>query len=246
MKLALFDLDKTLLPVESADNWLHFVIDRCGLDDAGRRAYRARIRHFADSYEAGAFDVDAYLELHFEILARFPRPRLELWRARYLAGFIFPNIRIEALQLVDRFRRDGYSTVLITGTSSFISRPIAAALGLDHLLAVEPEQIDGRYTGRRAGAHTHMEGKVVAVEEFLRARGLTLARCEDSVFHSDSINDLPLLSRVKRPVATNPDARLRALAREKRWPVLDLFDAAAPDAVTAASVAIAASAAIAE
>jgi HAD superfamily hydrolase (TIGR01490 family) len=227
MKLALFDLDHTLLPVDSSDNWLRFVVEQAGLD---RADYHARIRYFADGYARGTFDVDAYLELHFGLLTRFARPQLELWRARYLSEFIFPNIRIEALQLVDRYRRDGYLLVLITGTPAFITRPIAAAFSMDHLLAVEAEQIAGQFTGRRSGTHTHMHGKVVAVDEFLQARGLTLAACADSVFHSDSCNDLPLLSCVKRPVVTNPDARLRALALENGWPIIELFEpvAAAP------------------
>jgi HAD superfamily hydrolase (TIGR01490 family) len=221
MKLALFDLDHTLLPVDSADNWLRFVVDKGSLDAV---AYSARIRSFADAYHAGRFDVEAYLDFQMGMLTRFPRPRLELWRAQYLREFILPHVRLEALELVDAWRRDGYKTVLITGTTAFISRPITAAFGMDHLLAVEPEQIDGRYTGRYVGTHTHMEGKVRAVDAFMRSRGMTLEECADSVFYSDSINDLPLLSRVKHPVATNADKRLRAVAAERGWPILDLFE----------------------
>jgi HAD superfamily hydrolase (TIGR01490 family) len=221
MKLALFDLDHTLLPVDSADNWLRFVVDKGGLD---AEAFGSRIRGFADAYHAGRFDVEAYLGFQMGMLTRFARPQLELWRAQYLSEFILPNIRIEALELIDTWRRDGYTTALITGTTAFISRPIAASFGLDHLIAVEPEQIDGRYTGRYAGTHTHMEGKVRAVDTFMNERGMTLDQCADSVFYSDSFNDLPLLSRVQRPIATNADARLRAIAVERGWPIVDLFE----------------------
>lgn len=225
MKLALFDLDHTLLPVDSADNWLRYLAKMAGLDAAALDAHNARIGGYADAYRAGRFDVEDYLQFQMGMLTRFPRPQLELWRAHYLRDFIFPNIRLEALELVDRWRCDGYQTVLITGTTAFISRPIAAAFGLDHLLAVEPEQIDGRFTGRYTGTHTHMEGKVRAVDAFLRARDLTLDQCADSVFYSDSFNDLPLLSRVRRPIATNADPRLRAIATERGWPLVDLFEA---------------------
>jgi HAD superfamily hydrolase (TIGR01490 family) len=221
MKLALFDLDHTLLPVDSADNWLRYLVRVAGLD---AEAYDVRIRGYADAYGAGRFDVEDYLRFQMGMLTRFPRPQLEWWRAQYLRDFIFPNIRLEALELVDGWRRDGYTTVLITGTTAFISRPITAAFGLDHLLAVEPEQIDGRYTGRYTGTHTHMEGKVRAVDAFMGARGMTLDECADSVFYSDSFNDLPLLSRVRRPIATNADARLRAVAAERGWPIVDLFE----------------------
>ncbi len=221
MKLALFDLDRTLLPIDSADTWSHFVVREGGLDADG---YGARIRAFAESYKANCFDVDAYQDFQMELLARFARPQLEHWRARFVREVVAPHVRPEAQALIDGHRHDGFVAVMVTGTNAFVSRPIAAAFGLEHLLAVEPEEIDGRFTGRYVGTHTHQHGKVRAVEAFVAARGLTLDACDDSVFYSDSINDLPLLERVRRPVATNPDFRLRAVAAERGWPTLDLFE----------------------
>lgn len=220
MRLALFDLDHTLLPIDSADTWSHYLVRTGGLDTD---EFGARIREFAATYKAGCFDIDGYLEFQMDLLARFPRPQLEHWRARFIREHVLPHLRPEAISLIDGHRRDGYTTAMVTGTHTFVTRPIAAAFGLEHLLAVEPEEVDGRFTGRYVGTHTYQDGKVRAVEAFLAQHGLTLNQCEDSVFYSDSINDLPLLERVRRPVATNADARLRAVAAERGWAALDLF-----------------------
>lgn len=224
MRLALFDLDHTLLPIDSADTWSHHLVRVGGLDVV---AETARIEHFATTYRAGTFDVEAYLAYQMALLARFPRAQLELWRAEFLRHHVLPHIRGEALELIDRHRTDGYTLALVTGTHQFVTRPIASVLGIDHLLAVLPEEHEGRFTGRYSGTHTYLEGKVRAVDEFLAARHTTLDACDDSVFYSDSINDLPLLERVKRPVVTNGDARLRAVALERGWPMLELFDTGA-------------------
>jgi HAD superfamily hydrolase (TIGR01490 family) len=227
MKLALFDLDHTLLPIDSADAWSHFLVRAGGLDAA---AYGARIRAFAADYRAGRFDIEGYLAFQMELLARFPRAALDAWRAQFIAERVAPHVRPEATALVERHRTAGFEVALVTGTHAFVTRPIAQLFGIPHLLAVEPEEIDGRFTGRYVGTHTYQDGKVRAVQAFLAARGTTLERCADSVFYSDSINDLPLLERVRRPVATNADERLRAIARARGWPLLDLFAAAVHDA----------------
>jgi len=227
LKLALFDLDHTLLPIDSADTWSHFLVRVGGLD---AQDYGARIRHFATTYKAGAFDVEGYLAFQMQLLARFPRAQLEAWREAFLREHVFDHVRPEAEQLIDGHRRDGYELALVTGTHAFVTAPIAARLRIDHLLAVRPESdAAGEFTGRYTGTHTYLDGKVRAVEQFLASRGLTLEQCQDSIFYSDSINDLPLLERVKRPVVTNGDARLRAIAAQRGWPTLDLFDLHAGD-----------------
>jgi HAD superfamily hydrolase (TIGR01490 family) len=220
MKLALFDLDHTLLPIDSADTWSHYLVRVGGLD---ADEYGARIREFAASYRAGRFDVEGYLKFQMDLLARYPRLQLEHSRTHFIREHVLPHLRPEAIALIDGHRRDGYTTAMVTGTHAFVTRPIATAFGLEHLLAVEPEEIDGRFTGRYVGTHTYQDGKVRAVEAFVAQRGLTLAECEDSVFYSDSINDLPLLERVKRPIVTNGDERLRAIAAGRGWPTLELF-----------------------
>ena len=221
MRLALFDLDHTLLPIDSADTWSHFLVREAGLNV---EEYGAKIRHFAATYKAGRFDIDGYLAFQMDLLARFPRPQLERWRDDFVRQHVAPHVRPEALQLIARHRADGFILALVTGTNAFLTRAIADLFGIEHLLAVVPEEVDGKFTGRYVGTHTYQEGKVRAVHGFLAARGTTLSACEDSIFYSDSINDLPLLDAVMHPVVTNGDARLRAIAAERGWPVLDLFD----------------------
>ena len=223
LKLALFDLDHTLLPIDSADTWSHFLVRVGGLDV---QDYGARIRHFATTYKAGAFDVEGYLAFQMQLLARFPRAQLEAWREAFLREHVFDHVRPEAEQLIDGHRRDGYELALVTGTHAFVTAPIAARLRIDHLLAVRPESdAAGEFTGRYTGTHTYLDGKVRAVEQFLASRGLTLEQCQDSIFYSDSINDLPLLLTVTDPVVVDPDAMLRAEAEARGWPVHSLAGA---------------------
>ncbi len=223
MQLALFDLDHTLLPIDSADTWSYFVVRRGELD---AESYGARIRHFAQTYRAGTFDVEGYVRFQMELLARFPRSSLDHWHAEFIAQYVRPNIRREATALIERHRRAGDELALVTGTNSYVVTPIAREFGLEHVLAVEPEELNGEFTGGYVGTHTYQSGKVRKVDEWLAARGLDWSGLS-TVFYSDSINDLPLLERVTRPIVTNGDARLEAIARERGWEMLHLFARAA-------------------
>lgn len=220
-RLALFDLDHTLLPIDSADGWSHYLVQAAGLDPVH---YGDEIRRFAADYKAGRFDVEGYLAFQMSLLARFPREQLELWRATFLRSQVFPAMRFEAQTLVEKHRGDGFTVAIVTGTHTFVTRPIAALFGIEHLIAVQPEERDGQFTGRYLPPHTYQEGKVRATEAFLAQHGSTFDALEDSVFFSDSINDLPLLERVKRPVVTNGDARLKVIAAERGWQTMELFD----------------------
>jgi len=222
MHLALFDLDHTLLPIDSADTWSHHVVRRGGLDAA---EYGARIRRFAEQYRAGTFDVDAYVRFQMELLAAFPRATLDDWHHEFMQSHVGPAVREQARALVEQHRARGDALALVTGTNAYVVTPIAREFGIDHVLAVEPEERDGRFTGGYVGTHTYQDGKVRKVEEWLAARGHTLADTT-TTFYSDSINDLPLLEKVDFPVVTNGDPRLLAVARERGWPMLQLFEPA--------------------
>jgi HAD superfamily hydrolase (TIGR01490 family) len=225
ISLALFDLDHTLLPIDSADAWSHFVVRAGKLEP---ELNTARIHRFADEYRAGNFDPEEYLAFQMGLLASFPRAELERLRARFVAQTIEPSLRPEAFELIDLHRQRGDELALITGTNAFVTAPVAALLGLVHLMAVRPEETGGRFTGRYTGGHTYGRGKVTAVEAFLAARGLAPEALRDATFYSDSINDLPLLERVAaaggRAVVTNGDDALRCVARERGWPTLELFE----------------------
>jgi len=220
-RLALFDLDHTLLPIDSGDAWSHFLVRAAGLDAAH---YGDAIRRYTADYGAGSFDAEGYLAFQMELLARFPREQLEHWRTAFLRSQVLPHLRFESQTLVEKQRGDGYTVAIVTGTHAFVTRPIAALFGVEHLIAVAPEEREGRFTGRYVPPHTFQAGKVLATEAFLAQHGTSLDALEDSVFFSDSINDLPLLERVKRPVVTHGDDRLRALAAARGWTTLDLFD----------------------
>lgn len=170
-RLALFDLDHTLLPIDSADGWSHFVVHASGLDAAH---YGDEIRRHAADYRTGRFDVEGYLAFQMDLLARFPREQLELWRTAYLRAQVFPQMRFESQALVEKHRSDGYVVAIVTGTHSFVTRPIAALFGIDHLIAVQPEEDDGQFTGRYVPPHTYQEGKVLATEAFLAQHDTTL------------------------------------------------------------------------
>jgi HAD superfamily hydrolase (TIGR01490 family) len=224
MRLALFDLDHTLLPIDSADAWSHYLVRAGGLDPG---PYGAQIGRFADEYRSGRFDPEDYLAFQMGLLARFPRTRLETIRSRFVQEVIEPNLRPEAFELIESHRRRQYELALVTGTNAFVTAPIAERFGLAHLLAVRPEQVDGRFTGRYVGHHTYGHGKVVAVEGFLRERGSSIDALDECAFFTDSINDLPLLERVAarggQAVVTNGDEPLRAIAQQRGWPTLHLF-----------------------
>ncbi len=223
MRLALFDLDHTLLPIDSADTWSHFVVEHGGLD---AEAYGARIREFARTYQAGTFDIDGYVRFQMQLLASFPRTTLDAWHRRFMDEHVRPHIRSEAVALVESHRARGDQLALVTGTNAYVVTPIAREFGIEHVLAVEPEISGGRFTGGYVGTHTYQDGKVRKVEEWLASRG---HGWEDTITicYSDSVNDLPLLERVTYPVVTNGDARLLAIAKVRGWQTLNLFERAA-------------------
>lgn len=223
MRLALFDLDLTLLPIDTADAWSRHVVRRGGLDTG---QYEARIREFSRAYHENRFDCEEYVRFQMELLASFPREALDAWHAEFLERQVMPNVRREARALVERHRRAGDELGLVTGTNAYVVGPIALEFGIEHVLAVEPEAADGEFTGGWVGTHTCQAGKVRKVEEWLEARGLGWPDVH-TVFYSDSINDLPLLERVTEPVVTNGDARISAVARQRGWATVQLFEKAA-------------------
>ena len=220
MRLALFDLDHTLLPIDSADTWSYFVVNKGGLD---AEEYGARIREFARTYQAGTFDVEGYVRFQMELLSLFPRTSLDAWHAEFMDVHVRPHVRSEALALVDSHRKRGDELALVTGTNAYVVTPIAHEFGIDNVLAVQPETDGDRFTGGYVGTHTYQDGKVRKVSEWLTAHQHswddTITIC-----YADSINDLPLLERATCAVVTNGDKRLRAIAKVRGWQTLDLFD----------------------
>lgn len=213
-KLALFDLDHTLLDGDSDSLWGRFLV-REGVVDAKKYA-SANARYHAD-YVAGRLDVHEFLAFGLKPLRDNPPEALYAWRERFVAECIRPRIPQASRELLARHA--GHTRVIITATNSFVTAPISTELGVEHLIATEPEQRDGRFTGGVAGPPCFREGKVQRLEAWLAARGL---KAGERWFYSDSHNDLPLLEQVEHPVAVNPDPVLAQTARERGWPVMKL------------------------
>lgn len=216
MTLAIFDLDHTLLAGDSDHAWGQFLIDREVVDAESYR--RANERYYAQ-YRAGTLDIFEFLAFALKPLARHERDQLDAWHREFVATRIRPMITPAARALVEQHRRQGHTLMIVTATNRFVTAPIAREFGIDHLLATEPEEVDGRFTGRVAGTPCYREGKVARLRQWLEQNRETLA---GSWFYSDSHNDLPLLELVDHPVAVNPDDVLRREAAARRWPVLAL------------------------
>jgi len=216
MPLALFDLDNTLLAGDSDYLWGQFLV-RNGIVDA--REYEEKNRQFFEDYEQGRLDIDRYLRFALAPLARFEREQLERWRQDFIEQEIRPIIAPGSEDLLRKHRERGDELLIISATNAFVTHPIAELLGVPHLLATEPEIVEGRYSGRYVGVPTFREGKVEALRHWLEERGRDLA---GSHFYSDSHNDLPLLEQVEKPVAVDPDPILRQQAEERGWPVISL------------------------
>lgn len=217
MRLALFDLDNTLLAGDSDFEWAQYLIEQGVLD---REVYEARNLSFYDDYKAGTLDIHAFLDFQLAPLARHSRAQLDAWHHDYMQRKVIPMIAPGSAALLAQHRDD--VRVIITATNSFVTAPIARHLGVAHLIATEPEQVDGAYTGRAAGIPSFKAGKVTRLMQWLAAQGASWEQVETSWFYSDSLNDLPLLEQVHHPVAVDPDDTLSRHAKARGWPVISL------------------------
>jgi HAD superfamily hydrolase (TIGR01490 family) len=220
--LALFDLDHTLIPIDSDYEWGQFLC-RVGALDAA--TFAERNAAFYAQYQAGTLDPHEYLEFALGNLARFSRAQLDALHAQFMREVIHPVILPPALDLIAQHRAQGDLLAIITATNHFVTAPIANALGIPHLLAAQPEyRSDGSLTGKLIGAPTSGSGKVSHLQAWLRTLPQQqLDNFPKSYFYSDSQNDIPLLSLVTNPVATNPNTLLSTHAQKLGWPTLQLF-----------------------
>ena len=223
-KLALFDLDHTLIPFDSDYSWGEFTLG-LGWNDAGD--FKRKNDAFYAQYKAGTLDIHAYCRFATSAVCREGQAKSQAAHAQYMQQVVQPGILPQALELVRQHQAAGDTVVIITATNEFVTRPIADAFGVPELLAVELERDtepggSGWITGEIKGIPTFREGKVTRMEQWLSDRQLAW-RDLHSTFYSDSINDLPLMEKVNDPVATNPDDKLRAVASQRGWRILELF-----------------------
>jgi HAD superfamily hydrolase (TIGR01490 family) len=218
-RLALFDLDNTLLAGDSDYEWGQFLVDRGVLR---REEYEAQNLAFYEQYKAGTLDIHEFLGFALRPLAEHAPQDLERWHREFMSERVGPMMLPAARALVRRHLERGDLCAIITATNSFVTRPIAQAFGIEHLIATEPERRDGRFTGRVAGVPSFREGKVRRLDDWLAAQGRRLGDFGESTLYSDSHNDLPLLERVSRPVAVDPDETLAREAERRGWERISL------------------------
>jgi HAD superfamily hydrolase (TIGR01490 family) len=221
LNLTLFDLDGTLLPIDSDHAFGEFMIE-LGWADGER--YRQRNDAFYGDYQLGRLDIDAYVDFCTAPWRERGAAEQAAARRHFVEQVARPALSPQALALVQRHRQCGDLLAIVTATNEFVTRPFAELFGIDTLIATELQtDVAGQTTGRIRGTPAFRDGKIARVEQWLAGLGRRFADFERCTFYSDSSNDLPLLEHVSHPVATNPGPALRAIALERGWPVLNLF-----------------------
>ncbi len=216
MKLAIFDLDNTLLNGDSDYLWGQFLVDQGHINPA---KFERDNQRFYQDYQDGRLDIEAYLQFALRPLAQNDMETLLTWHAQFMDEYILPIVLPKGRALIENHRRQGDYPLIITATNAFITAPIGRYLGVETTLATQPELIADQYTGKYIGTPTFREGKVKRLYEWLDETGHTL---EGAAFYSDSHNDLPLLEHVSRPIAVDPDDKLREIAQARGWDIISL------------------------
>ena len=217
--LAIFDLDNTLINIDSGHAWSAFLIKKMP-DDAAQT--EAQNEKFYRDYQNGCLDIDTFCKFHLAPLARYSKEELAEFHREFMAEYIIPHISPMQRMLVQSHQMAGDETLVISSTNEFIITPICHLFGITNIIGTQLETgTDGRYTGNYIGTPSFREGKITRLNQWLAERGKTLESYGKTYFYSDSKNDLPLLNLVNEPVAVNPDAELEQEAKEKGWPVLN-------------------------
>lgn len=224
ISVALFDLDHTLLPIDSDHEWGRFLVKIGAVD---HEYYERENERFYNDYKAGKLDIYGFLAFALKPLATYSREQLNTWHNQFMQEMIMPNIKKSALDLVKHHQDQGDVCCIVTATNSFVTRPIANVFEVQHLIATEPQMQASpnhqEFTGQVQGLPNFKEGKVTHVENWLAQMGQRWDTLASSCFYTDSMNDLPLLEKVHTPIATNPDDRLKKVAVDRNWKILDLF-----------------------
>jgi HAD superfamily hydrolase (TIGR01490 family) len=217
--LALFDLDNTLLNGDSDYNWSLFLIDEGLLDE---KTHHDRNEQFYLDYKNGCLDINKFLKFQLQPLSQHTKQFLDALHVKYMGKVIRPMMTDKAQALVDQHKAAGDLCIIITATNSFVTKPIATAYGIEHLIGTDPEMIDGEFTGGVFGLPSFQEGKVTRLNQWLADREQDLVGFAKSYFYSDSFNDLPLMKLVTNPVAVNADEKLTDYAKQNDWPLMSL------------------------
>ena len=226
MKLAIFDLDHTLMPMDTGDAWVRFLVRESGID---AMPVFAQLDRFASEYHAQTLSIEEFEDFQMRFLARFPRGQLDAWRDKFVREWVLAHVPQRSVQLVAKHTVAGDVTALCSATYSYVTEPIAALFGIDEVLCTRPAtDAAGTFLGYLAAPPTYREGKVHKVRDFVRAQAKRGVVFEELVFYSDSLADMPLFEFVAdnggRCVAVNPSAALEEVARARAWPCMATFD----------------------
>lgn len=216
MSLAIFDLDNTLIAGDSDHSWGEFMVEQQIVDE---KTFKNTNDQFYEDYKAGCLDIEAYVAFALSPLMTMPASQQHELHKAFMQQKIEPLMLPKALALIEKHRQRGHTLMIITATNAIITGPIAKRLGIDLLLATDPEVLDGKITGKIQGTPCFQEGKVTRLQQWLAHSDETL---EGSFFYSDSFNDIPLLEQVSFPYAVDPDEKLKTHAQQRNWPVISL------------------------
>jgi HAD superfamily hydrolase (TIGR01490 family) len=216
MTLAIFDLDNTLIGDDSDNLWGQYLVDQELVDATD---FAEKNEQFYQDYKTGTLDMDAWLHFSLAPLRNQPMDVLDAWHREFMRTVIQPVMLPKAAALIADHKARGHTLLIITATNVFITRPIAAALGIENLLGCEAEIANGMYTGKPIGVPSYREGKVTRLKEWLKE---TEESMEGAYFYSDSQHDIPLLDLVDNPIAVDPDDTLRTKAQQSGWEILSL------------------------
>ena len=222
-RIAVFDLDGTLLHGDTDEYWLKFLIEE-GFVDGG--AMRARNDDIQRRYAGGTASAEEFCYFYLGLLKGHTATELQPLYAKFFSSIVLPNLPRRAFELVAMEKSRTDLLLMSTATNAFLSAPIGRHLGFEHIIATDPEiEVDQRFTGGCVDLPNMRAHKVPRLEAFLATRGEALSSFEESWFYSDSRNDLPLLCAVTHPVVVDPDRELEAHAQRKRWPILRIHSA---------------------
>lgn len=213
MKLALFDLDHTLLNTDSDHSWGEFLVNENLVDPIYHRQMNDK---FYEDYKVGQLDPIAYNEFVFDFLTKHDNSYLTELHEKFMQKVIRPQMRIKGFAAIEKHRALGHELVGITATSDFITAPIFRAFGIENIIATSAEVKDGVYTGKVTGVPCYQTGKLTRLNQWLAGRDVL-----ESWAYSDSINDRFLLEYATHAIAVNPDQRLEQLAKENSWEIQD-------------------------
>lgn len=219
--LALFDLDHTLLPIDTDYEWVQW-LSRNNLAGDPVEVERKNLE-LMDKYNAGQLTIEESAAFLLGFLAMHNPFDLAKYHERFMAEMVRPNISQAACDLVNKHLKDGHLCCLVSATNTFVIQPVGRAFGFEHIIGTIPEYLNGRYTGKFVGTASYQEGKITRVTEWLKGLNADLQSFDKTYFYSDSINDLPLLEQVTHPIATNPSEALREIAKNNNWETIDLF-----------------------